>query len=161
MNVSIRHLGPLLDELIKDGKRVRLTVSGSSMFPFIRDGDVVEIEGLNSKIRVGDVLLVRKNEETYVLHRVVKIEKDKFFLRGDYSSCLEGPFRKEDVVARAVIRYCGGKIYDLSRGCYRLAGMVWARTFPINLYTIRLLGFLRRVFRKLVPRFVFSNEGKG
>jgi len=161
MNISIRHLGPLLDELIKDGKRVRLTVSGSSMFPFIRNGDVVEIEGLNSKIRVGDVLLVRKSWEIYVLHRVVKIGKNEFFLRGDYSSCLEGPFRKEDVVARAVIRYCGGKIYDLSRGWYRLAGVVWARTFPINLYAIRLFGFLRRVFRKLVPRFVFSNEGKG
>ena len=155
MNVSIRHLGPLLDELIKDGKRVRLTVSGSSMFPFIRNGDVVEIEGLNSKIRVGDVLLVRKNDETYVLHRVVKVEKDKFFLRGDYSSCLEGPFREDYVVGRAVIRFSGGRVYNLSRGWYRLAGVVWARTFPINIYVIRLLGFLRRVFRKLVPRFVF------
>jgi len=161
MNIPIRHLGPLLDELIKDGKRVRLTVSGSSMFPFIRNGDVVEIEGLNSKIRVGDVLLVRKNEEIYVLHRVVKVEKGRFFLRGDYSSCLEGPFRKEDVVARAVIRYCGGKIYDLSRGWYRLAGMVWARTFPINHHTIRLLLGLKRLFKKLLQGFVFSNEGKG
>jgi len=67
MNVSIRHLGPLLDELIRDGKRVRLTVSGSSMFPFIRNGDVVEIAGLESKVRVGDILLVRKNEEGQVL----------------------------------------------------------------------------------------------
>jgi hypothetical protein len=150
-----------LDELIKDGKRVRLTVSGGSMFPFIRDGDVVEIEGLNSKILVGDVLLVRKNEETYVLHRVVKIEKDKFFLRGDYSSSLEGPFRKEDVVGRAVIRFSGRRVYDLSREWIRLAGMIWARTFPINHHTIRLLLGLKRLFKKLLQGFVFSNEGKG
>jgi len=78
------------------------------------------------------------------------MRKGKFFLRGDYSSWLEGPFSEDDVVGKAVMCYRGGRNYDLSRGWFRLAGVIWARLFPINNLAIRLLISLKHTFKKLL-----------
>jgi hypothetical protein len=69
-----RELMPLIMAALERGQPVRLAANGTSMLPFILDGDVVELQATNSAPAIGDVLLVRTSEDHYVIHRVVQIQ---------------------------------------------------------------------------------------
>ena len=60
------------------------TPSGTSMEPMLVGGrDQVQIEPLNQKAKKGDVLLYESAHGEQVLHRVVRVCKDGYLLRGD------------------------------------------------------------------------------
>jgi SOS-response transcriptional repressor LexA len=86
MRISLHQLIPIVEELLRAGQRIRLEVAGSSMYPFIKDGDVVEIEKPGPRLQKGDVLLVRVCENSYVIHRVVKVDGEYFFPSGGFSA---------------------------------------------------------------------------
>ena len=75
MILPSRELMPIVRAALERGQRVRMTVTGGSMFPFLRDGDVVELEPALT-LRLGDMVLVQTDSsdviERYVLHRIVR-----------------------------------------------------------------------------------------
>jgi signal peptidase I len=65
-------------------------VGSNSMWPQIRDGDAVVLKDIDTKdVKIGDVIVFRNpfNRDQLIIHRVVKIEKDKgrktFITKGD------------------------------------------------------------------------------
>ncbi len=74
---------PLITKTIEQGGRFPLKVSGTSMEPFLHDGeDTVYIEQIRSHIRIGDILFVNADGKP-ILHRVSKISEGGFELVGD------------------------------------------------------------------------------
>ena len=91
----------LADAFLKEGKSIRFMAHGSSMSPFIRDGDYLMISPVKAEaVRLGDVVLaflqdkVESNgaEEIFaskvVAHRIVRVENKAghpkvFVLKGD------------------------------------------------------------------------------
>lgn len=75
-------LSELSEELLKEGKTIKLQVTGLSMFPTIRSGDFVYIESLkNSLPQIGQVLFFKDAAQRLVLHRLVALEKANGVLR--------------------------------------------------------------------------------
>ncbi len=144
MNVPSRVLMPVIRAALERDQRVRMTINGSSMSPFIRDGDVVELESVRSRPVLGDMVLVRRSEDYYVLHRVVRIEGDEFFLRGDAQQHSEGPFTRRDVLGKVIASYHSGRVRDFDRGTWRLAMLIWMRCAPWSLWLFRLAARIRR-----------------
>ena len=70
MIVHARELMPVILAALQRGQHVRLTATGGSMRPFLHNGDVVELEPLDSLPVIGNVVLVRcgSDRERYVLH---------------------------------------------------------------------------------------------
>lgn len=64
-----RLFGDLLRSLLKDGISVRFRASGSSMYPAIKDGDLLQVDPLKGPHR-GDVVMAN-SEEGLRVHRVV------------------------------------------------------------------------------------------
>lgn len=65
-------------ELLKDEeiKALPLVISGNSMSPFLIHGrDTVYLSRLERPVRRGDVLLYRRDNGAYILHRVCRVEK--------------------------------------------------------------------------------------
>jgi len=63
---------------------VHLRARGSSMLPFLRDGDVLEIRpAAPAEIHVGDVICYEPSPGTLCLHRVVACDGRGFVTRGD------------------------------------------------------------------------------
>lgn len=55
---------------------VEICMSGSSMSPAIKDGDLVTIEPIpDGRINQGDIILYQSRFDTAVIHRVVRIER--------------------------------------------------------------------------------------
>src|SRR5207249_10367550 len=72
-----------LQVLRRDG-HLRIMARGSSMMPFIRDGDVVGITTTEStEVGVGDVVCYEKPPGRLFLHRVIGRNGDGFVAKGD------------------------------------------------------------------------------
>ncbi len=147
MIVPCREVMPIISSALVRGQRVRMTVNGRSMLPFIRDGDVVEIERIHSLPTRGDIVLAQCANERYVLHRVVRLEAQGFFLRGDAQEHWEGPFQESDVLGKVVASYRNGRPCVLDCGPWHLAGLVWARYGGLGR---RLLWLVVRVRSRVV-----------
>ena len=138
MNVPASELMPLVGAALERGQRVRMTVTGGSMLPFLCGGEELEIERASS-IRIGDIVIARVGD-AYVLHRVVGMDRaGRIFLRGDAQTRREGPIEPGAVLGRFVHgRRLAGR---------RLAGIVWAATCPVGPMLLSAALALRRVVR--------------
>lgn len=102
----------VIEESIKAGDNVRLTVRGSSMSPGLLDGvDVVTLQPfINEDIKIGKVILFHYRG-AFLLHRVVDIQganvqEGKIFTKGDALEKSE-EIRYCDVIAVASVPKIG------------------------------------------------------
>ena len=128
MRIANDILIPELARLIAEEKEVRFTPSGVSMRPFIEgDKDSVIISPLAGKPRKGDILLARAKTRdggsTYVLHRLIRIERDEaggassYILMGDGNWSGEETCTEKDIIGRVSrIETPSGRRKPLTRG---------------------------------------------
>ena len=64
-------------------KSVTFVVRGFSMRPFLEDGRDKVILVPPREPKIGDVVLAEVREQTYALHRVIKIDNGLYTMRGD------------------------------------------------------------------------------
>ena len=77
------YLSLTLSLLHEGHSNVPVTVSGTSMVPFLRPGDTVYLNLPERPYRVGDVVLFTRPGGSYVLHRIVGKKDGCFMLLGD------------------------------------------------------------------------------
>lgn len=90
-----------VEELVAEGKSVDLRVKGSSMRPFVRNGQaVVLLKPIPEQgLRRGMVVMFRYNGQP-VLHRIMRIEKGgRLYIEGDGNYRRVEVVEPEDVVA--------------------------------------------------------------
>ena len=116
------------------------TSVGNSMLPFLRNRkDTIVIQKAISYKKF-DIVLYKRND-TYVLHRIIKILPDTFHIRGD--NCYYDEYVKhDDIIGVLVECYRGEKKINLNGMLYKI--YVYIR---INLYPFRLL--LKKVQNKV------------
>ena len=100
--------------LEKDGE-LFFTNVGYSMYPLIRQReDILHIVKTND-IKRGDIILYKSEADHYVLHRILKIKKEKIICAGDYNYFKDKPITKEQVLGKLLtIKKIDGTIIDLS-----------------------------------------------
>ena len=86
------------------------------MYPLIKQReDVLRIVKADN-YKKGDIVLYKSEIDHYVLHRILKIKKDKIILAGDYNYFKDKPISKDMIlgVLRSITKK-DGKIIDLSK----------------------------------------------
>lgn len=133
-------LNKILFAGLSAGKDMTITVSGTSMHPTMHEGDKVTIRGSDT-YAVGDILVFTYKGEL-LIHRLLKIDKNKYFCKGDNS------FRLEDVtpdcIAGKVILHNGKPLYPppdylmslsyLVNRAFRKCGYDTAKTKQTKIY---------------------------
>lgn len=128
----------LVDQLIKEGRKVVITPKGNSMMPFIRNGrDEVTLESLSRPAEVGDIILARIGSN-YVMHRVFAVDGDAITLMGDGN--LSG---KEYCGHADVIGIVTGISKDGGEPVPPVKGKLWRMLRPIR-------RFILVVYRKVI-----------
>ena len=103
------------DVLDKDGELIFTNV-GYSMYPLIKQREDILRIVKTDNYKKGDVVLYKSHVEHYVLHRILKIKKDKIILAGDYNYFKDKPITKDKVLGLlTTITKKDGKIIDLSK----------------------------------------------
>lgn len=137
MERKVKILPPeMLDQLLgllEEAETVPLVISGGSMTPFLVHGrDTVYLSKVKAPLKKGDMILYRRDNGTYILHRICSVDGETYTLVGDAQTRLEPGVRRDQVLAtvRAVCRK--GKI--LRSGCFwwDFFERVWIRVIPLR-----------------------------
>lgn len=125
---------PAINNLLKEGKGVRITVTGNSMYPFLRDKkDCVELYKTSfDQVKAGDIILVQRKEGGYVLHRVLLKLKKTVYILGDAQKRLEGPIYSNQILAKAETIFRGDKRIAGDGRLIRMLSLLWAFALPFR-----------------------------
>jgi len=90
----------LLTSAARSGLKLRLRVTGLSMFPAVRPGDVLTIDPVSIQtIRVGEIVLWARGY-TLCAHRVVGFDNSRPITQGDALAAPDGPVAPSEVIGR-------------------------------------------------------------
>ena len=110
-----------------------LVISGNSMAPFLVHGrDTVYLSRLTAPAKKGDVVLYRRDNGAYILHRVYKKEKDSYTMVGDAQTQLEAGIRDDQIVAIMTSALRKGKMQKPGTFWWEFFEKVW-----INMISLR------------------------
>jgi signal peptidase I len=91
-------------DLLAAGNGARFRAAGDSMYPAIRDGELVGIVPCDvSRVRRGDIVLAATTRGL-TLHRIVRISSGGIITRGDNATCDDGIITSANLLGRATNR---------------------------------------------------------
>jgi len=98
------NLMDIAEELIRSGKNFRIGVTGNSMFPSIRKGDIVSVQSIKlSEIKCGNIIVYRMYGQ-FIAHRFVRKKniqgKEFYIVRGDTCDRFDPPLEGFQIIGR-------------------------------------------------------------
>jgi rhamnosyl/mannosyltransferase len=124
---------------LDEGKHVLVKVKGSSMRPFLHDGDTVELmPATDGAVRWGAIVLAYRDDYGVVLHRVIKRRNDKIWLRGDAQTKAKEEISLKDVWAYSETAYRRGKRLKLNSFMKKCALVSWFLLTPFRGVILKL-----------------------
>lgn len=146
--MPMEQLAQLLELQLENGE-APLRVTGSSMYPTFRSGrDTVFLRKPDAPLRKGDVILYRRQNGRYVLHRIVRIKDGVLICSGDNQFEPER-VEPEQVIARVEAFQRGKRKYKASHFGYRIYVWFWIGVFPVRRPMLKFRRCLGKGRRKL------------
>ena len=104
------------EEVLEKDKELFFTNVGYSMYPLIKQREDILHIVTSSSYKKGDIVLYKSDIDHYVLHRILKIKKDKIICAGDYNYFKDKPIKFEQILGKLIsIKKKDGKEIDLSK----------------------------------------------
>lgn len=123
----------VLRELIEEGHQVSLLISGSSMSPFlIHHRDTIYFKKPDRELRVGDMVFYRRGNGKYVMHRILRIRPEGFYMIGDAQWEIEGPLQREQIFGLITAVERKGKLIQPGDFWWEFFAKVWLRIIPLR-----------------------------
>jgi GNAT superfamily N-acetyltransferase len=95
-------LKDLIQAAIEKDAAFRFRARGFSMYPFIKDRDVITLEPLHRPLKSGDVVAFRQpHADKLAVHRIVSEKGSSFLVKGDNIPEPDGLIPHEDIFAMA------------------------------------------------------------
>ena len=139
----VKDKGLMMEEirtLVSEGKTVTLTVKGNSMNPFIvhlRDRMTIG-PWKDEDIRKGTVALVKDTRGSYVIHRIIKRDKDRVVLLGDGNIGFTETATLDNVIGIMHDIDRKGRIWTPQSTLWRLYSWFWMTLTPLRRYPLAL-----------------------
>ena len=129
-----------ISRLVNEGEQVSFLTKGMSMLPFIRGNEDSVILKKDDNLLLLDIVLAKVGD-TYVIHRIIRIDGDKVTLMGDGN--IRGVERcyRSDIVAKAIRIDKGKRQIDCTGKSHRRWAALWRWLLPVRRY---LLAIYRR-----------------
>ena len=134
-------------ELLKDQsiEALPLLITGNSMSPFlVHQRDTVYLAKINRPLKTGDAVLYQRDNGSYVLHRIKKIENGCYTMIGDGQFALEKGIRTDQLIA--VMTSCHRKGKLQKPGCFwwEFFEKVWIHLLPFRKGIIKGVSWFRK-----------------
>lgn len=99
VTVDLEQLYPVIKEQLASGGSFKFSPKGISMLPLIRQNvDSVCISPFDRRLQKYDVILYRRDNGQFVLHRIVKVTKTGYVLCGDNQTVREYGIKDENII---------------------------------------------------------------
>ena len=125
----------LADEVLSKGDNLRFRARGISMQPFIRDGDILEIQpNAGVQFRTTDIVLCKSPKGHLVAHRVIGTEIENgrgvLIIQGDALGQPDGNIDPGEVLGRVVAVIRDGEYKRVDTPFMRFAARLWIGIAP-------------------------------
>jgi signal peptidase I len=79
-------------------------ITSGSMWPALKEGDLIFIEGVSREQLAEDDIIVFRNSNggTFTIHRIVSLEEDTLVTKGDANFNTDPPISYDDIIGRTV-----------------------------------------------------------
>lgn len=144
--VDIHTYLPVLIDIIKSGKDVSVTVTGSSMAPFLAHlRDSIIVSPPPQQFHRGDMVFFQRQDGSYVMHRIHHLKEGKLYLVGDNQTEIEGPIDPEQVfgIVRKVIR--NGKLLQKGDFWWDFFEKAWIRIVPLRPAAVKAVSIVYKL----------------
>lgn len=148
--VNLADFYPLIKETLDNNGTFSLTITGTSMYPFILGNrDKVTLSPITGELKKNDLPLYRRRDGAFVLHRIVKIEKDgTYTCCGDHQWWLEKGLKRDQMIGIATEYIRKGKHLTNRNLIYRFYRMTWTWVLKYRWVVFAVQRRLRGLFRK-------------
>lgn len=132
VQIPMEELMPLLQLQMDTAGSAYLSVTGYSMLPMLHHGkDTVILEPIKESPAKGDLMLYRRRNGAYILHRILKKKPEH------YVCCGDNQFKKEivepDQMLAVVTGFTrNGKQYTSASKGYRRYVKLWVALHPVR-----------------------------
>lgn len=113
---------PIIEEELKKGNSFSFPINGTSMQPLLHKGDIVTIKKTDT-LKKGDIAFFKRDNNTFVLHRIIKIKDSTLDFVGDHQTHVECNIRFDQVIG-VVTQYKKKKQKDY-KGLNRLSYKIY------------------------------------
>lgn len=119
----------LAEEYLSSGKEVVISAKGNSMKPLLRDNkDRIVLTGYKpEELEIGQVVLYKRNDGSFVIHRIVDKQEDKYVMLGDFQTVIEKGVTKEQIIAVASGFIRGKNEFRESSKFYKFYVKIWGK----------------------------------
>ncbi len=144
----------VIEEILADGGEFRMYPRGTSMLPLIVQGrdSVVLLRNTDIPAKKHDIAFYRRDNGQFVLHRVMKIEKNgTYTMCGDNQTVLEAGIRGDQIIGYVSCLYKGEKKRSMKSVSYRIYVLFYCYIpfRKVLRFPRRIAGAVsRRIFRK-------------
>ncbi|MBA4390123.1 MAG: hypothetical protein C0399_04210 [Syntrophus sp. (in: bacteria)] len=115
-------LAGLMEAVLEKNVPFRFSASGSSMTPFIRDGDAITVVPSPLQLRPGDVVaFVNVLSNQLMVHRIIHASPAGYLIKGDNNSVPDGLMPASSIIGRVVRVVRRGRQVRLGLGIERFA----------------------------------------
>ena len=118
--------------LLREGHtKVPVTVTGSSMTPFLHHGDTVYLNPVQQPPKKGDIVLYSRPSGKYILHRVVEVRRDgSYIMLGDCQTEREWIESADSIHGLVVCALHKGQMLTPESPRWRFFYTVWLHVVP-------------------------------
>jgi signal peptidase I len=100
------HTAGLFEEILRQGCALRVQVTGRSMTPFLRSGEIVIVRPVPAAtVQIGDIIFFRDRRGQLLLHRLIKKKRLPgglhFQTKGDAVRGLDEPIAEDRLLGKA------------------------------------------------------------
>lgn len=138
------------EEELEEKGTILHTNKGVSMMPLLRQNkDVMIISRVEGRLKKYDAPLYKRPNGDYVVHRVLRVDKDSYVICGDNCFRREYGIKEEQIkgVLTGIIR--NGKTISVNDKRYKLYVHLWCDLFYIRAFLLFVLAKFKGLLRKL------------
>jgi len=149
-SLSGKALLKLLSAVLEKGMPFRFMAKGTSMRPFIKNGDVITITPLSGgPLSLGDVaIFLCLDTGKAMVHRVVGKQGDSFLMKGDNSPHPDGLIPKNGILGRISKVERNGADVSFGLGHARFLIAILSRTGLLSVLVRPVRKFCRFIIRR-------------
>jgi len=146
------HFDVFAQEILARGICLRFKACGSSMHPFIQDGDTIIIEPkTTSELNIGDVIFYRRPQGSYIAHRLIKKNGSASFItKGDNLCSFDNPVPIAQTLGRVIAVERNGRCYRLDSRLNMILSRTWTKLSPKSRWLYPILKPWWRIYRRII-----------
>lgn len=138
----------VLQGLISEGREVGLLISGDSMAPFLVHGrDYIYFKTPDRELKKGDMVFYRRTSGQYIMHRILDIKPEGYYIIGDNQVMVEGPLDRSQIFAIVTKVKRNGQLIGPDSLIWKFYEKVWIRMIPVRRIISRVCRKLKRTVK--------------